>query len=344
MKTSLLALLLFFLLVVILYLVFRPVQGWYWLYRLGTKANQKKISEDILKKSYHAEDKNQKVTQEFLINKLQLPQPIIFSALEAMQQKGLIKLNADRVVTLENEGRNYALQIIRAHRLYEQFLAEKTGFHKLEWDQKADKMEHKLNEEELAKIINQIGNPRFDPHGDPIPTEKGEIQAIDGIKLPKVPNGSVGRIVNIDDKPFVNYKQILAENIHVGSVVRVIENNENRIIFYSEGEDYILVPEIANNITINIFNAGEEEQEEKNAVRLSSLKKGEKGEVISISKDCRGSNRHRLLDLGFVKGSTVEIDLVSPMQNPKAFLVRNTSIALRNSQTKHILIKKINNV
>lgn len=341
MNTSLIALLLFFFSVLVLYFNFRPVKGWYWLYRLGTKANQKKIMEDILKKSYHAEDNQQKITINYLSEKLNLPHQILTSTLVNMQSKGLIKLKKEEIA-LENEGRAYALQIIRAHRLYEQFLAEKTGFHKLEWDERADKMEHKLNEEELAKIINQIGNPRFDPHGDPIPTETGEIQAIEGVKLPKAPNGTVGRIINIEDKPFVNYKQILAENIHVGSVVRVIENNENRIIFYSEGEDYILVPEIANNITVKPF-SDTEDVVEKNAIRLSNLNKGEIGEVISISKECRGSNRHRLLDLGFVKGSTVEIDLISPMKNPKAYLIRNTSIALREDQTKHILIKKIKN-
>ena len=54
----------------------------------------------------------------------------------------------------------------------------------------------------------------------------------------------------------------------------------------------------------------------------------------------RGDNRRRLLDLGFVKGTEISIDLMSPLRNPKAYLVKGTSIALRNNQASKILIQK----
>ncbi|MCB0432376.1 MAG: ferrous iron transport protein A, partial [Mangrovimonas sp.] len=59
-----------------------------------------------------------------------------------------------------------------------------------------------------------------------------------------------------------------------------------------------------------------------------------------ISKECRGESRRRLLDLGFVKGTPIKIDLVSPLKNPKAYLVKGTTIALREDQASKILIKK----
>ena len=53
--------------------------------------------------------------------------------------------------------------------------------------------------------------------------------------------------------------------------------------------------------------------------------------------------RRRLLDLGFVINTTIKVDLTSPMENPRAYLIRDTSIALRNEQAKFILIEKIKN-
>ena len=62
--------------------------------------------------------------------------------------------------------------------------------------------------------------------------------------------------------------------------------------------------------------------------------------ILGISKESRGDNRRRLLDLGFVKGTKISIDLISPMKNPIAYLVKGTSIALRKDQASKILIKK----
>ncbi|MCH7524221.1 MAG: ferrous iron transport protein A, partial [Bacteroidetes bacterium] len=79
---------------------------------------------------------------------------------------------------------------------------------------------------------------------------------------------------------------------------------------------------------------------EENMVRLSSLKENETARILGISKESRGDNRRRLLDLGFVKGTKISIDLISPMKNPIAYLVKGTSIALRKDQASKILIKK----
>ncbi len=78
-------------------------------------------------------------------------------------------------------------------------------------------------------------------------------------------------------------------------------------------------------------------------MRLSSLKEGEKAIIVGISKESRGENRRRLLDLGFVKGTQIRIDLISPLKNPTAYLVKGTSIALRKDQASKILIKKNQN-
>jgi DtxR family Mn-dependent transcriptional regulator len=74
---------------------------------------------------------------------------------------------------------------------------------------------------------------------------------------------------------------------------------------------------------------------------LSSLKLNETALIVGLSKECRGENRRRLLDLGFVKGAKVSIDLLNPLGEPKAYLIKGTVIALRENQSSKILIKKM---
>jgi DtxR family Mn-dependent transcriptional regulator len=109
-------------------------------------------------------------------------------------------------------------------------------------------------------------------------------------------------------------------------------------VFYAEGEEFKLAPVVASNITVQVYE--KEDVIEQDLVRLSSLKEDESAKVLGISKECRGEARRRLLDLGFVKGSPISIDLISPLKNPKAYLVKGTSIALRDNQASKILIKK----
>ena len=80
---------------------------------------------------------------------------------------------------------------------------------------------------------------------------------------------------------------------------------------------------------------------EDNIARLSSLKEDESAKIIGISKESRGESRRRLLDLGFVKGADIKIDLLNPLGEPHAYLIKGTSIALRKNQASKILIKKV---
>lgn len=331
--------LVFFLLVVgIIYLLFRPTKGWFWIIRNSIKTDKKIITEDVLKQMYTWENQGDKILSEALINSLKYNNGVLEEVLEDMIANGLIEEN-DLELELTATGRSYAVKIVRVHRLWEKYLAEKTGFEKTEWHARAEKMEHKLSHEETKVLATQLGNPIYDPHGDPIPTHDGEVLHVDGESLARLPIDTVGKIVHIEDEPDIIYRQILAENIHIGSQIRVVENNAQRVLFYSEGEEFILAPEVAHNITVEVFEA--EVTFEDDAVRLSALSTNETATILGISKECRGDARRRLLDLGFVKGASIQVDLVSPLRNPTAYLIKGTTIALRDDQAAKILIKKM---
>lgn len=321
----------------LLYFLFRPTKGWFWIVKNNLKTNQKVVTEDILKQLYSSENSGKLMTINDLTLSLKFNNSTIIEILKEMSVTELIELEGD-VVKLTPTGREYALKIVRVHRLWEKYLAEKTGFDKTEWHDRAEHMEHRLSHEETNQLAVQLGNPVYDPHGDPIPSHLGHMADVNGVSMASLPVNTVGKIVHIEDEPDVIYKQILAENIHIGSIVRIVESNNQRVVFYAEGEEFRLAPIVASSLTVEILD--EPEIVEEDTVRLSSLDENEQAEIIGISKECRGESRRRLLDLGFVKGTPIKIDLVSPLKNPKAYLVKGTTIALREDQASKILIKK----
>ena len=330
-------LIIFTVIVILSYFLFRPTKGWFWVFKNNLRLNEKTVIEDILKQLYHDENTGKEATINNVTRSLKFNDGLIIDVLKKMSIIELIELKGD-VLKLTNSGRDYALRIVRVHRLWEKYLAEKTGFDKREWHDRAEDMEHKLNHEETNLLAMQLGNPIYDPHGDPIPTKLGKIADVNGVALSILPTNTIGKITHIEDEPEVIYKQILAENIHIGSQVRVVENNPERIVFYAEGEEFKLAPVVASNITVDVLE--KDIVVEENTIRLSSLKLNEAATILGISKECRGESRRRLLDLGFVKGTTIRIDMESPLKNPVAYLVKGTSIALRNDQASKILIQK----
>ncbi|MBD1262867.1 DtxR family transcriptional regulator [Maribacter polysiphoniae] len=333
----LLALLVFLGICLLGFLFFRPNNGWFWLINKGSQSTDKIIVEDILKRLYHNENAGKYLNINDIVRTLKQNDKMVIDSIDNMATLGLVRISGD-IVKLTKSGSDYALRIIRAHRLWERYLADKTGFNKTEWHQRAERKEHELSMDETNLLAHKLGNPQFDPHGDPIPTITGKMAELKGVPVSELKTHTIGRIIHIKDKPDIIYKQIMAENIHIGSIIRVVEKSPERIVFHSEGEAFKLAPIMAGNITVSILEKNISYEED--ILRLNILKENEKAKIIGISKEIRGESRRRLLDLGFVKGASVSIDLLNPLGEPKAYLIKGTSIALRNDQASKILIKK----
>ncbi len=100
---------------------------------------------------------------------------------------------------------------------------------------------------------------------------------------------------------------------------------------------HILAPVLAENVSIRPlpeFRAGDLVEKEF----LSGLRPGGHTRVLGLSPACRGQERRRLLDLGFVPGTLVEVDMVSPAGDPTAYRVRGAVVALRREQANLIRV------
>src|SRR5436190_7855154 len=92
-----------------------------------------------------------------------------------LSELGLLEHEPYRGVRLTSQGRRVALEVLRHHRLIELFLAKELG---MSWDRvhaEAEVLEHVISEELEQLIAARLGDPRLDPHGDPIPTARFEV-------------------------------------------------------------------------------------------------------------------------------------------------------------------------
>jgi DtxR family Mn-dependent transcriptional regulator len=249
----------------------------------------------------------------------------------------------DGEIHLTPKGHEAALHIIRAHRLWERYLAEETGYDEADWHERADLMEHALTPDSADALAAQLGNPTYDPHGDPIPTASGQIKDHGGQPLTLTPVNSLARIVHLEDEPEMVYAQLVAEGLHLGQMIRVTDVSPQRVRFWANGNEHVLAPIVASNITVLAIDNHEQEEAASahKGARLSSLAVGETAEVLAISQASRGAERRRLFDLGVLPGTKVTAEMRSPSGDPTAYRIRGAVIALRENQAKMIKIKRI---
>lgn len=248
----------------------------------------------------------------------------------AQQTEGRYRLTA--------AGRDYARQVIRAHRLYETYLAQKTGLKEAEWHRKAEEKEHVLTAAETSRMAERLGHPRYDPHGDPIPSAKGELPPIHGQVLADCEPDWKGRIVHIEDEPSSFYQRLVDEGFAPGMPIHLLHRDEERLRLNVEGRIIELPLAIARSLRVLVLQSGD--AFESHTCRLTDLQFDETATVRGLSPACRGAERNRLLDLGIVPGTPIKKALSSAAGSPNAYRIRNALIALRREQTDRVLINK----
>jgi len=140
--------------------------------------------ENYLKAIYHLESHGEvPVKTKSLAERLGISAPSVTSMLKSLARDGLVDYLPYKGASLSREGTRAALKVIRKHRLVEVFLVQTLG---LSWDEvheEAELLEHAVSETLVARIDDFLGHPRFDPHGDPIPTDDGQIHRLETIRL-----------------------------------------------------------------------------------------------------------------------------------------------------------------
>ncbi|MEZ4900911.1 MAG: metal-dependent transcriptional regulator [Spirosomataceae bacterium] len=145
--------------------------------------------------------------------------------LKRLAEKELINYQKYRGVRLTDEGERLALLVIRKHRLWEVFLAEKLQFG---WDEVhviAEELEHIRSERLIEKLDAFLGYPQFDPHGDPIPNAKGQMPELSYRKLSEVMTGKTVLMMGVCEHSPAFLQHLDKSGLTLGCSLKVEEIN-----------------------------------------------------------------------------------------------------------------------
>ncbi len=320
----------------VLVVLLHPRRGLLWHWARGRRATERVRIEDALKHLYDCEYTRDSATLDSLGGALEIGRDEAVRLTARLEALGLLTAEHRRL-KLTPEGCSYALRVIRIHRLLESYLAERTGVGESEWHQRADQLEHRVTAAEAEALSAQLGNPSYDPHGDPIPTADGVMPSRRGLPLSALKAGAVARIVHVEDEPDEVYAQLVAARLSPGVTLRVLDSKPDRMRIEAEWQEHVLAPVVAANLTVEPLSDVAERILPDS--RLSSLTVGQQATVVDLSPACRGPERRRLLDLGVVPGTVIRAELVSTGGDPVAYRIRGAMIALRNAQADLIHVK-----
>jgi len=155
--------------------------------------------QDYLKEIYKLESRGSRATTSAIANAIGVAPSSATSMLKKLAALGLVEHARYRGVALTEPGERVALEVIRHHRLLEQYLAETLGLSIDAVHDEADRLEHALSEELEARIDRSLGYPTHDPHGHPIPDAKLNVDHAELRPLAELSPGEKATIRRVPD-------------------------------------------------------------------------------------------------------------------------------------------------
>lgn len=332
-----LALLVFMILLGIAGVLFWPHLGLVPRLMRALRLTERVLLEDALKHVYTCESIGRTPTLESLAGQLEVSTGRAAHLLSRLAELDLVRADASGP-GLTDEGRDSALRLVRTHRLWERYLADRTGVPAGEWHAEAERMEHTLSDEETDALAARLGHPAWDPHGDPIPTTAGALPPVDRLTLAGVSEGRTVEVVHLEDEPREIYDALLADGLGLGVRLDVVGRSGSAVEVRARGREWPISGVLARNVTVRLLPEGGSADQPLET--LLDLSPGEVGRVLELSPACRGSQRRRLLDLGVVAGTEIEAELVSAAGDPVAYRIRGALVALRREQAEWIRIER----
>ena len=120
-------------------------------------------------------------------------------------------------------GRKIALEIVRHHRLWELYLYTRLGVPLERVDKEAERLEHVLSDDMEDLLARALGDPKRDPHGDPIPTKAGAMERLKGVPLSKLKPGDDATVARVSDRHADKLRYMVSLGLLPGARVSVVE-------------------------------------------------------------------------------------------------------------------------
>ncbi|HMR93593.1 MAG TPA: metal-dependent transcriptional regulator [Chitinophagaceae bacterium] len=209
------------------------------------------VSEENYIKAIYRLDRGKAVSTNALAAELKTKPASVTDMMKKLKAKKLIHYEAYHGFQLTYEGRKLALLIVRRHRLWEYFLAEKLKF---TWDEVhdvAEELEHVGDKKLIDKLDEFLGFPRYDPHGDPIPDASGKIEAPRQICLTDLPLNRPAVVSHVSDQSSEMLELLGHKKIAIGTRLEVKKKfSYDKSLEIKTGQQTIAISEL---LAQNIF-------------------------------------------------------------------------------------------
>ncbi len=179
--------------------------------------------EDYLKAIYHLSSQGGFAATSEIAALLEVAPPSVSGMVKRLSETGLIEHVPYRGVQLTPQGRRAALRMIRRHRILEVYLTQQLGY---DWDgvhDEAERLEHAVSDTLIERMAGALGDPRYDPHGEPIPTAAGDIEEADLLSLADARVGAVLELRQVGTQDPARLRYLAEQGLTPGTRLTVTE-------------------------------------------------------------------------------------------------------------------------
>jgi len=179
--------------------------------------------EDYLKAIYRLAQEASPVATSEIALALGLSAPSVSEMVKRLSEQGLLEHAPYRGVALTAQGRRAALGMLRRHRILETYLVEKLGY---TWDSvhpEAERLEHAVSDSLIERMALTLGNPAFDPHGDPIPQADGSVALVDAIPIAELAPGQVVEVSRVMTNHAERLRFLADSGLQLGSRIELLD-------------------------------------------------------------------------------------------------------------------------
>lgn len=204
--------------------------------------------ENYLKTIYNLSSNNSVVVvNQQLAHKLDISPASVTEGLRKLHELKYVVYEKSYGTRLTTAGVKLALGIVRRHRIWETYLAKELGFGWDEVHEIAEELEHIKNDKLINKLASILGNPIYDPHGDPIPDAKGKIKKSNFVKLSEAKLNGDYKLMGVTDHSasFLKYLEKHALIIGAKIIVKGIEEFDNSIVVICNKKEVSISPKAA---------------------------------------------------------------------------------------------------
>lgn len=204
-------------------------------------------------------DNTDKVSLSDLAYYLDLKPPTVLERVKVLQTEKWITYKRAQGIELTKTGEKEALNVVRKHRIWETFLHKVCHFAWSEVHELAEQLQNVNSEKLIDRIYDLSGQPKFDPHGDPIPDKSGKLPVSERRPLLNSVDGCKCVVlgVNEDSNEFLNYLTDLKIGLNEKLIVeKVFVFDGSLKIKYKNNESVILSPKVAEKIQVTCIKPG----------------------------------------------------------------------------------------